>query len=262
MRILCADDEPLALDVLRRSLLTVLPDALVETFPDPLDLWKALEGSPADIVFLDIRMPGISGTELARKIKGAYPLTNIVFTTAYTHYGLLAFDIGASDYLLKPVTPDKIRHALDHLRHTPSPHSDKLLEIRCFGSFEVFHGGVPVEFGRSKSREMMAYLCYRAGSGVTKSELMEAMFGRRDVPYYGVVKKDMIDTLTSIGARDALVNARNNMALVRSRVDCDFFDWLDGKPDGINAYHGEFMTQYPWAVSQKERLFGNGGNLL
>ena len=261
MRILCADDEPLALDVLRRSVLSVLPQAEVETFSNPMALWNALKENPADVVFLDIRMPEISGTELARKIKGEYPFTNIVFTTAYTNYGLLAFDIGASDYLLKPVTPDKVRHALDHLRHEPGKKGKGLLEIRCFGSFEVFHDGRPVEFGRSKSREMMAYLCYRAGSGVTKSELMEAMFGRRDVPYYGVVKKDMIDTITSIGAKDALINVRNSMAVVRARVDCDYFDWLDGKPDGINAYHGEFMTQYAWAAELKARLFEGGGNL-
>ena len=71
-----------------------------------------------DIAFLDIEVGYMSGMELARKIKAAHPLCNIVFCTGYSEYATQAFDLGASDYLLKPITAEKLLNALAHLRHS------------------------------------------------------------------------------------------------------------------------------------------------
>lgn len=66
-----------------------------------------------DIVFLDIRMPGLNGIETARRL---YNQCHIVFVTAYDQYAIQAFDQGAVDYLLKPVDENRLRHTCERLR--------------------------------------------------------------------------------------------------------------------------------------------------
>ncbi|HJV21506.1 MAG TPA: LytTR family DNA-binding domain-containing protein [Holophagaceae bacterium] len=69
--------------------------------------------NPPDLAFLDIRLPGLSGLELAPHLPAA---TRIVFVTAYDAHTLDAFEAGAVDYLLKPVTPERLQKTLDRLQ--------------------------------------------------------------------------------------------------------------------------------------------------
>jgi DNA-binding LytR/AlgR family response regulator len=80
---------------------------------DGLAALEAIAEHKPAIAFLDIRMPGISGLEVAR---AADPATHIVFTTAYDQYAVRAFDEGAIDYLLKPVTRDRLDQTLKRLK--------------------------------------------------------------------------------------------------------------------------------------------------
>jgi len=109
-----ADDEDLQRSDLRRMLALAWPElevvALCEDGGEALDAIARLR---PDIAFLDIRMPGASGLEVAGASGGA---CRVVFTTAYDSHALEAFDLGAIDYLLKPVSQDRLAQAVARLQ--------------------------------------------------------------------------------------------------------------------------------------------------
>lgn len=109
-----AEDEAL----LRRSLL----DQLQRTWPalrvvaeceDGASALEAIAEHRPEVAFLDIRMPGLSGLEVAAAAAEASPGTRIVFVTAYDQYAVDAFERGAIDYLLKPIAPERLDAAAD-----------------------------------------------------------------------------------------------------------------------------------------------------
>ncbi len=97
--------------------------ALAEAWPE-LEVVAACEDGPSAleaarehrprVAFLDIRMPGVSGLDVAREVVGQGGL--VVFTTAYDDYAIRAFEAGAADYLLKPVSPARLAQAVARLR--------------------------------------------------------------------------------------------------------------------------------------------------
>lgn len=115
MRVLIADDEAPARDKLRRWL-TEQPDIeLVAEAADGLTAARQIAELTPDVVFLDIRMPGLSGLEVAAQLEPASaPL--VVFVTAYDEHAIKAFDLDAADYLLKPYDRDRLAKTLDRLR--------------------------------------------------------------------------------------------------------------------------------------------------
>ncbi len=78
--------------------------------------WRRLAEHRPDVAFLDIRMPGLSGLEVAAAAAEASPRTQIVFVTAYDQYAIDAFERGAIDYLLKPITPERLAATVQRLQ--------------------------------------------------------------------------------------------------------------------------------------------------
>jgi len=109
-RVLVVDDEPLA----RASVVKLVkPDADVEAVDecgDGLAAREAIERQRPDIVFLDIEMPGVDGVQLADTLPPGGPV--VVFTTAYSQYATQAFDVAATDYVLKPFSHERLLEAL------------------------------------------------------------------------------------------------------------------------------------------------------
>jgi len=115
LRVLIVDDERLARHHLRR-LLDEIPDVeCVGESPNGESALAALRASPADVILLDIQMPGLDGFEVVKRIP-ADTMPVVVFVTAFDHYAVKAFDIHATDYLLKPPDPDRLKDALDSAR--------------------------------------------------------------------------------------------------------------------------------------------------
>ena len=117
LRCVVAEDEA----VIRQALL----DALAEVCPELEILAACEDGGEAlkaillhrpDVVFLDIRMPGMSGLEVAQALLLASPSTQIVFVTAYDQYAIDAFEQGAVDYLLKPIANDRLLSSVKRLK--------------------------------------------------------------------------------------------------------------------------------------------------
>ena len=101
LRCIAVDDEPLALAQLRKYILKTPDLQLVAACCDAMQAKQAIEeNGGADVLFLDINMPGMSGMDFARSLNPGRPL--VIFTTAYSEYAVEGFKVEAVDYLLKP----------------------------------------------------------------------------------------------------------------------------------------------------------------
>ncbi len=110
MHCIAIDDEPLALEVLKKYASAVTEINLVAVFSDPVLAQEYLNDNPVDLIFLDIRMPDINGFALYTSL-AIKPM--VIFTTAYKEYAIDGFEVAAIDYLLKPFTPDRFKKAVE-----------------------------------------------------------------------------------------------------------------------------------------------------
>lgn len=107
---LIVDDEPLARDVLRRYMEKLPVLNLVGECSNAIEAFLFLQSNEVDLLFLDIRMPELLGTELMQSLKNP---PKVIFTTAYKEYALDGFELDAVDYLLKPIRFDRFLKALN-----------------------------------------------------------------------------------------------------------------------------------------------------
>ena len=247
MKIILVDDEKIIREGAASVIRKVVPEAHLVTCANAEEALRAVEQENYNIAFLDVEMTGMNGIELAHRIKKDHPGTNIIFCTAHPHYTGDAMRLHASGYIVKPLTADKLRAELAELRHpivAPAPG----LRIQCFGNFEMFFNEEPIRFKFSKTKELVAYLVDRKGALVNSAEIQAILWEDEDHPsYYKQLRKDLADTFGQLGLEDAVMVVRGGMSVVPSKMQCDFYDYLDGTPQGINAYHGEYMQQYSWA---------------
>src|ERR671921_1746121 len=123
LRVLAVDDEPPALDELAYLLRADAQVGSVHTAGDATEALRVLRDTDVDVVFLDIRMPGLDGMELARVLRRFARPPAIVFVTAYDDGAVDAFDLGATDYVRKPVRAERLAESLRRvadLRSAPS----------------------------------------------------------------------------------------------------------------------------------------------
>ena len=134
-RVLIADDEPALAENLVAELAALWPEATLlpavhdgQSALDVID--DAADGQGPDVVFLDIRMPGLSGIDVARELSQRDVRPLVVFVTAYDQFALDAFEQAAVDYVLKPVQTDRlaetVRRLKDRLGTRPNGNADAL----------------------------------------------------------------------------------------------------------------------------------------
>jgi len=115
IRVLLVDDEPLALERLQVAMKSIPETEIVGTAADGIEACKKIALLKPDAAILDIQMPGLSGVELAQSISGQTK-PDIIFLTAFNDFAIEAFEVEATDYLLKPVTFDRLRLAIERVR--------------------------------------------------------------------------------------------------------------------------------------------------
>lgn len=126
---LIADDEAPLRQFLRRQLATAWPDLqIVAEAVNGMEALEAIDAHKPDVAFLDIRMPAMTGLDVARR--AARPC-HVVFVTAHDEYAIQAFEAAALDYLLKPVKAERLQRAVERLKLAvahPAPDLGALLE--------------------------------------------------------------------------------------------------------------------------------------
>lgn len=112
-----AEDEALLREALAELLAQVWPGLdIVAECEDGASALDAIAEHQPEVAFLDIRMPGMTGLEVATAMAEASPSTQIVFVTAYDQYAIDAFEAGAIDYLLKPISPERLASTVSRVQ--------------------------------------------------------------------------------------------------------------------------------------------------
>ena len=109
IRCIVVDDEPLAVEMLAGYVRRTPSLDLLSTFTDPVLALSAIRSSKPELVFMDIQMPDLNGLELSRLLPSE---TRIIFTTAFKEYAFESYEVGAIDYLLKPIKYQKFLEAV------------------------------------------------------------------------------------------------------------------------------------------------------
>jgi len=173
IKVVIAEDEPLMRERLLGMLATAWPEAQVLAAPENgIDAWDAFLEHAPQVVFLDIRMPGMSGLEVAARIGRQ---AHIVFVTAYDQYAVDAFDAGAVDYLLKPLQPGRLERALARLRDKlERPPGDVSAVVRQLAAVQP-------------KREKLKWLKATIGKQIRLIDVDEVLFFQADSKYTRVV---------------------------------------------------------------------------
>ena len=244
---LAVDDEILMLGALVKAI-SASPDIdSVTKFSDSEEALNYVKENPVDIAFLDINMRGMGGLALAENIIAVCPKCKIVFCTGYEEYAIPAFKLHASGYLMKPVSAEDVQGEIDNIKGIRK--KEKLLSVRCFGNFEVYAKEETLQFKRSKTKELFAFLVDRNGAGMTAKQICAVLFpddtdDNKNVAYIRQLVLDLKNTLKTVGAESVLCHDTPYYRIDTNLLKCDYFNYLEtGKPE----FHGEYMAQYSWA---------------
>ncbi|MEK3718208.1 response regulator [Paenibacillus sp. FSL R7-0333] len=191
MKAILIDDEKPALQHLERMLLKDGRLTITGKFTSARLGLAHLEREKADIVFLDIGMPEMNGLEAGEYIAGMDRNTRIVYITAYSEYAIEAFELNAADYLLKPVTSQRLSKTLERLEvgkesaevmMPPTPASAapvKELSILCFHRLEFTDSTEPgrkMQWRTSKAQEVFALLLHNRGQWILKDTIVDLVW--------------------------------------------------------------------------------------
>lgn len=113
IKVILIDDEKMALEELKYSLHEFSEIQIIGEYTDPLKALQEIFTKKPDLVMLDIEMPEINGFAIAEEIIAQHPGIQIVFVTAYDEYAIKAFETNAIDYVLKPVSKDRLGITID-----------------------------------------------------------------------------------------------------------------------------------------------------
>ena len=173
-----ADDEYLQRDELKRQLNKLWPElAIVAECEDGGEALDAIQQYQPDIAFLDIRMPDLSGLDVARASNGA---CHIVFVTAFEAHALEAFHLAAIDYLLKPLMQDRLKLSINRLQEKLKNQTKSSDLIKMMDEFEQ-------RLRKSSAQERIRWISVSAGKAIQIFPIEEILFFESDTRYTRVV---------------------------------------------------------------------------
>ncbi|WP_067841422.1 response regulator [Amphibacillus sediminis] len=186
MNVLLVDDEPLALDLLEKRLLEAKEVNIIGKVTNPTKVKELISGYQVDVVFLDIDMPEINGLELADTIIAYDPTILIVFVTAYNEFAIKAFEIHALDYLLKPISQERIQVTIKRIikqkqgmASSSTYKRQQKLEIKLTNTLAFSnHSGkmMTPSFRTNKAKELFLYLLHNKNKLIIKQGIIDLLW--------------------------------------------------------------------------------------
>jgi DNA-binding LytR/AlgR family response regulator len=190
-KVLIAEDEPLMRERLLEMLALAWPEAdVVLVAENGNDAWDGFLEHEPQVAFLDVRMPGLSGLEVAERIGN---LAHVVFVTAYDQYAVDAFNAGAVDYLLKPVQADRLDKAVSRIRDKLSARPADLGDI-----LRHLKAALP-----ETRHENLKWLKATVGKQIRVIDVEQVLFFQSDTKYTRVVLADS-EALVRLPLKDLL----------------------------------------------------------
>ncbi|HHY72913.1 MAG TPA: response regulator [Bacillus bacterium] len=190
MRVLLVDDEQLALDVMDILLKEIDGIEIVGKFTNPEKVLHVLEKLSVDVIFLDMEMGAIHGLELAKEIMNHYGHIQIIFATAYPQFALEAFEVNAIDYILKPVSSERLRKAVEKMKkkvvieHSKNVSSDNIeckLSAYAMGGFKLVDKNKKLIKWRTRKVQELFILLWHHSGKVHKARIIEELWPDVDI---------------------------------------------------------------------------------
>lgn len=233
-RVLIVDDEPLAV----KRLATLLAENGIDPecckcFLNWRDAYEYARNHQVDIAFLDISMPEIDGMKFSELLLDLNESIKIVFVTGHDTYAVQAFEADAFDYLLKPVTSDRIAKTLNkfnkiNVRTVSKPE----LTVKLFGGFKIIRGGMnygkeALKLRSPKTEELFAYLLCQGS--VRREEIIDTLWeGLEAAKAWKNLNSTLYYIRKAIGIPERgqwIVADRNEIRIVRSGLNCDLYEF-------------------------------------
>lgn len=261
LRIAALDDESHALERFESVVKEFDEAVLCGLYDDADELLASLETNPVDIVFLDIEMPGRSGMQLAGEIQERSPETIVVFLTAFSQYAVEAFELSVFDYIMKPVSKERLQKTLDRIlsqRKLADP-VPKRVAIHCFPRFEchIDEKAAPLNH-LMKAKELLAFLVSRKGAAASWEQITEALWPETDYEKahnnFYITTYRLRKWLTEHHISQIFESRRNSYRIVPAEFSCDLLDLEKALEEGDQRkakllYRGDFLEEegFDWA---------------
>ena len=199
IKCIIVDDEPMARDVIRRYIEKVPILKLTNEFGNAIDATIFLQEQSVDMIFLDIRMPQLSGTEFVRSLRN---VPKIIFTTAHKEYAHEGFELDVIDYLLKPIRFDRFLRAVNKA----FPQRQQEVET---------HGLIVNE----ESKPATSFIYLRVDRKMIKVLLDNILYIESDKDYVKVfTEKGFIITRQTIASVEAMLSESQFIRIHRSYI--------------------------------------------
>ena len=199
IKCIIVDDEPLARDVIRRYVEKIPNLELSAEFGNAIDATIFLQEQQVDMIFLDIKMPQLTGTEFVRSLR---KLPKIVFTTAHKEFAHEGFELDVTDYLLKPIRFDRFIRAVNKAFPPKQPEIETL-------------NFVP----HDESKSAPAFIYLRVDRKMIKVLLDDILYIESDKDYVKVFTENgFIITRQTIASVEAMLSERQFLRIHRSFI--------------------------------------------
>ena len=216
-------------------------------------IYRGGGSEPIEVAFLDIELGHTNGLVLAKQLKDIKPDIHIIFVTSFVKYALPAIQMHATGYLMKPANPVEISRELTFIYgERAKATNEKNIRIQTFGGFAIFVDDKLLTFKRQKAKELLACLVDRQGADITTKMACALLwedesYDRKLLNYFQSILLELRKTLRKDGVEKLLIRGRNSLAIDVSKIDCDSYNFIKGDPIAVNAYQGNYLSDYSWA---------------
>ena len=199
IKCIIVDDEPMARDVIRRYIEKIPTLKMLGEFGNAIDATIFLQEQPVDMIFLDIKMPQLSGTEFVRSLRN---VPKIIFTTAHKEYAHEGFELDVTDYLLKPIRFDRFLKAVN------KAFPQKQQEIET-------HGTIATE----EAKPATSFIYLRVDRKMIKVLLADILYIESDKDYVKIfIENRFIITRQTIASVEAMLSESQFIRIHRSYI--------------------------------------------
>lgn len=272
LKAIIVDDEYPSLIKLEKMLKESGLVEVADKFTQPLRALEFLKETRVDAVFLDMEMPDMDGIELAGNILDINENIAFVFVTAYNQYAVEAFRLNAIDYLLKPVSPDRLTQTLRRIiEQRGIVINPGRLKVQCFGKFSISVGSQEIRFRTEKAEELFAFFIDSKGDFISRSIIIDRLWedfdGDRAVIHYNTTLHYVKKALFPYGIRISILYDRGSYRLDTQAIDCDYLKFcaLEKRVEAIGQknilqyeeaaalYSGEYLSgcDYVWVAGKR-----------
>lgn len=276
IRTILVDDEELSIKRLKKILTECGGLEICNTFSNSLEAYEYIKENNIDVAFLDIAMPDVDGMTFLDMLRDIDSNIDVVFVTGYDEHAVKAFELNALDYLMKPVTLERMQNTLDKIRKKrPDLQEKPGIRLSLFNGFKIFTTGPEIreiKLRSPKTEELFAFILHKGTTN--RDEIVDALWEGLDFNkalkninsniYY--IRK----TLSIYGLEDCIKTGKKEIGIEAFRIDCDFFEFerlvrkskIAGKRNisiyerAIELYSGSFLNGkgYEWALEKARNL--------